>query len=70
LVCSIIWKQQLWKWNLLWNKRFVKDSNLMRKIKTLISLGKAPDFTKMNKAYYGLKREYVYQKSSTYANLF
>jgi hypothetical protein len=42
----------------------------MRKIKTLISLGKAPDFTKMNKAYYGLKREYVYQKSSTYANLF
>jgi hypothetical protein len=35
LVCSIIWKQQLWKLNILYKKRFVKDRNLMRKSRKL-----------------------------------
>jgi hypothetical protein len=35
LVCSIILKQQLWKLNLLWNRRFIKDRNLMRKLRKL-----------------------------------
>jgi hypothetical protein len=42
----------------------------IKEIKAQISLGKAQISQKMSKAQYGLKREFVYQKSSTYANLF
>jgi hypothetical protein len=38
----------------------------IKEIKTQISLGKAQISQKMIKAQYGLKREFVYQKSSTY----
>ena len=59
--------------NLLWNRRFVKDKNPMRKLRKL-KLGlvwEKPQISrKMNKAQYGLRRESVYQKLSTYANLF
>jgi hypothetical protein len=41
----------------------------IKEIKTQISLGKAQISQKMIKARYGLKRESVCQKSSTYANL-
>jgi hypothetical protein len=36
------------KWNLHWNKEFIKEKNQMRRLKILktqIGLGKAPDFT-------------------------
>jgi hypothetical protein len=41
----------------------------IKEIKTQISLGKAQISQKMIKEQYGLKRQSVYQKSSTYANL-
>jgi hypothetical protein len=42
----------------------------IKEIKTQIGLGKKLKISlKMIKAQYGLKREFVYQKSSTYANL-
>jgi hypothetical protein len=52
--------------------RFVKDKNPMRKSRKLRHklIWERPLISrKMNKAQYGLKRESVYQKSSTYANL-
>jgi hypothetical protein len=73
LVCSIIWKQRLWKLNLLWKKRFVKDKSLMRKSKKLrhkIVWVKPQISQKMIKAQYGLRRESVYRKSNTYASIF
>jgi hypothetical protein len=50
----------------------IKDKRLMRKSKKLrhkLVWVKPLISQKMNKAQYGLKREYVYHKSSTYANL-
>jgi hypothetical protein len=41
----------------------------IKEIKAHINLGKPQISPKTNKAPYGLKRESVYQKSSTYANL-
>jgi tRNA U54 and U55 pseudouridine synthase Pus10 len=42
----------------------------IKEIKAQINLGKPQISPKTNKALNGLKRESVYQKSSTYANLF
>jgi hypothetical protein len=41
----------------------------IKEIKTQISLGKALDFTEDDQGMICLKRESVYQKSNTYANL-
>jgi hypothetical protein len=41
-----------------------------KKLKHILIWERPPISQKMNKTQYGLKREYVYQKSSTYANLF
>jgi hypothetical protein len=57
--------------NLLWNRRFVKDKNPMRKSRKLRHklIWERPRISpNINKAQYGLKRESVYQKLSTYAN--
>jgi hypothetical protein len=47
MVWLIMQRQQLWKWNILWNKKFEKGKNQMRRLKKLrhINLRKAPDFT-------------------------
>jgi hypothetical protein len=42
----------------------------IKEIKTLIGLGKAPDFTEHEQGTLWFKRESVYRKSNTYANLF
>jgi hypothetical protein len=42
----------------------------IKEVKKQISLSKPQISQKMGKAHYGSKRESVYQRSSTYANLF